>query len=489
MEKPHHTAIYWFRRSLRLDDNRGLSEAVAEAKEVVPVFILDPTILTRPDTGGARTHFLFESLAAVDTELRKRGGRLIIRHGKPVEELERLVHETGTTLLCYGRDYEPYSRQRDAMVDAAMTKRGVTIYQSEDHLLAEPEEVISPSSGKTYTVYTPYKKVWFSRSLDFPMAPIPERIVVPKDLKSEVLPKLPESVGVAVVAGQKPVVQGGETEAHHHLAEFLNRAVGGVGEYKTARDFPGIEGTSRLSAYLRMGVLSPRRLVAAVRERRKTMHTGVESIETFLSELAWRDFFYQILWHYPTVAEGAFREEYNALSWENDETLFQAWCAGQTGYPIVDAAMRQLNAEAWMHNRARMIVASFLTKDLLIDWRWGERYFMQRLIDGDLAANNGGWQWTASTGTDAQPYFRIFNPVAQGERFDPEGAYVRQWVPELRKVPTKMIHKPWKLSVTEQQAVNCRLGKDYPQPIVDHKVQREKALALYRQVVKVEGNN
>jgi deoxyribodipyrimidine photo-lyase len=231
-----------------------------------------------------------------------------------------------------------------------------------------------------------------------------------------------------------------------------------------------------------MGTISPRACLQAAHEVEQRHPDAAEGVQSWVSELAWRDFYVQILAHFPRVLRGAFRQEYDALAWDNNPEFFAAWCAGRTGYPIVDAAMRQLNQEAWMHNRARMIVASFLTKDLLIDWRWGERYFMQRLVDGDPAANNGGWQWAAGTGTDAQPYFRIFNPTSQGSKFDPQGAYVRQYVPELARVPDRFIHEPWKMSAAQQEEAGLQPGSDYPQPIVDHKEMRQRALALYKAV-------
>jgi deoxyribodipyrimidine photo-lyase len=475
--KSHPIAVYWFRRSIRLDDNRALLRACRDGQQVIPVFILDPTLLSHPTTGRARTHFLFESLVAVDAALRQRGGRLIVRHGQPVEELTRLVQETGATLLCFSRDYEPYSRQRDTVVTAAMQALGVAVETESDLLLSEPGEILTRTKNP-YTVFTPYKRVWW----EYPMLPVenaPERILTPETVTSQPLPTMDQFPIGGNSASQKPLVHGGEAEANRLLEAFLTAK---VENYDSGRESPAEEGTSRLSAYLKMGVISPRRLLAGVQAMRlASMNTGRENgYTTFLSELAWRDFYYQILWHFPQVTEGAFRKEYNDIAWENREAFFAAWCEGRTGYPIVDAAQRQLNTEAWMHNRSRMITASFLTKDLLCNWQWGERYFMQKLIDGDLAANNGGWQWAASTGTDAQPFFRIFNPVSQGEKFDPDGTYVKRYVPELRRIPAKYIHRPWELSPSEQEAVGCVLGRDYPHPIVDHKVQRERALALYR---------
>lgn len=443
---------------------------------VVPVFVLDPAILTHPTTGQARTRFLLESLADIDVSLRKIGGRLIVRHGKPDEELARLVRETSAEGLYFGRDYEPYSRERDAKVEKAMEGLGVAVHTFSDHLLHEPGEVLS-GSGTNYTVFSPYKRVWLQKPVEAPQD-APTHISVPDELFSETIPEMPEAVGVAGSLSQTPRVKGSEAEARKWLEGFLANCIAG---YDVDRDFPAHEGTSRLSAYLRMGVISVRRVYCLMRDARSQMEVGRRSgPDAWLGELAWRDFYYQIMWHFPHVVGNAFRPQYTDISWENNPEFFEAWCEGRTGYPFIDAAQRQMNGEAWMHNRARMATASFLCKDLLIDWRMGEKRFMQMLVDGDTAPNNGGWQWSAGTGTDAQPFFRIFNPITQGEKFDPDGAYVKRWVPELAKVPAKFIHSPWMMTKAEQGAFGCVVGKDYPAPIVDHKVQREKALRLYR---------
>ena len=478
MSNTPSVTLCWFRRSLRVEDNRALAEAVKNAEQVIPVFVLDPAILSHPSTGPTRTQFLFESLASLNDELKARGSRLIIRYGKPTEELLRLARECGATSLYFGRDYEPYSRERDKKVTDELSAQGIAVHTTSDHLLTEPGDVMS-QAGTPYTVFTPYKRVWWQVGQEAPQH-APKTIKTPHDLHSEPLPSIAQiPVGGGNFA-QSPCVHGGEAEAIRLLEAFVASK---VETYDKGREMPAAEGTSRLSAFLRMGVVSPRVVMAkvqAAKQRAISERRDILGLDTFVNELAWRDFYYQILWHFPHVAGGAFRKEYDALTWDNDEKLFAAWCEGRTGYPFVDAAQRQMNTEAWMHNRARMVTASFLTKDLLCDWRLGERYFMQKLIDGDLAPNNGGWQWAASTGTDAQPFFRIFNPVTQGEKFDPNGDYVRKYVPELARVPNKFIHQPWKLSEAEQKAIGCVLGRDYPLPVVDHKVQREKALALYR---------
>jgi deoxyribodipyrimidine photo-lyase len=327
--------------------------------------------------------------------------------------------------------------------------------------LVSPEQVRTKTGG-IYTVFTPFKNTWWEIAVPKPK-PAPERVSVPELAQScqHWLAEIPTKATQSDFGNAKEI-----------LAGFLQHA---AGNYNIGRDFPAEHGTSRLSPYLKWGIISARTVYNAIQGLPKSSGT-----EIFISELAWRDFYNHILFHFPHVATGAFKKEYDAIAWENDTKLFTAWCNGQTGYPIVDAAMRELNATGWMHNRARMIVASFLTKDLLCNWQWGERYFMEQLLDGDLAANNGGWQWAASTGTDAQPYFRIFNPVSQGEKFDPEGIYVKRWCPELRRIPTKYIHQPWALSQLEQEAVDCVLGTHYPQRVVDHAVVRERALQLYK---------
>jgi deoxyribodipyrimidine photo-lyase len=463
-------AIYWFRRALRLDDNQGITEALARFGSVVPVFLLDPAILSRPDTGKARMRFLFEGLASLDADLRARGGRLIIRQGNPVDVLPRLALECGARTVFHAREHEPHGIQRDAAVKAALEVAGIELVAHEDHLLISPDRVRTQAGGG-YTVFSPYKRRWLEEGIPAPL-PAPGRIPVPVAIASESLP-VPDS------GWPQAVVRGGEAEAHRLLDQFLTAA---ARSYDTGRETPATEGTSRLSAHLRFGMLSARRFYQELRALRAGLPvTDRAGVDTVISELCWRDFYAQVLFHFPHAATGSFKPELDTIAWQNDERLFAAWKAGRTGYPIVDAALRQLQSEGWMHNRARMIVASFLTKDLLIDWRWGERHFMELLVDGDMAANNGGWQWAASTGTDAQPYFRIFNPTSQGQKFDPEGTYVRRWVPELARVPTKAIHAPWTLSAAER----AYLGADaYPQPIVDHAMQREKALALYRVVKK-----
>ncbi len=479
----YKTLIVWLRRDLRVQDNAALSAACAQAEQVVPLFVFDPDILGREDTGAARVAFLLDALSVLDANLQKLGGRLIIRNGKVPEQIVKAVDEFGADGVFHQREYEPFGVKRDEAVAAALKEKGNIVETFGGLSLFEPPELMS-KTGTPYTVFGPYKREWFSRPADGPV-PTPAHVPVPENAKSDTLP----SVGDLKFQTPQAFECGGEDRAQTLLKVFLKNK---IQNYDAARDVLSEDGTSLLSRHLHFGTMSARFVVDAVRKagldkpsggeggEQKAEHQGEPGHSTFLTEIAWHDFYLGILYHFPYVTEGPFRRQYAGLEWENDEALFEAWKTGQTGYPIVDAAMRQLNSEAWMHNRGRMIVASFLAKDLLIDWRWGEKYFMQQLVDGDQAANNGGWQWAAGTGNDAQPFFRIFNPTSQGEKFDPDGAYVKRWVPELARVPAKFIHAPWKLKESERSLV-C---PDYPPRVVDHAVQRGRALAMYEKAAK-----
>ncbi len=443
-------AIHWFRADLRLHDNSALDAACREADVVVPVFIFDPLILKAPDTGAPIVGFMLECLGALESDVREAGGRLIFRHGPVEREMETLVREIGATALFFNRDYEPMARKRDASVSKMAQALGVEVRSFKDGVLHEPDEILK-DDGTPYKVYTPYSHAWRRRSLAEmrPKARFPQAAGF-KPPASLPLPTARE-LGFAV---EIPLPQSGEEAARDRLRKFCAQDVHG---YAVQRDFPAQGATSHLSPDLRLGTVSPRTVVAAAEEAAKKHPAARRHVDTFVGELIWRDFYRQILWHFPHVAKGCFRPEFDALQWENDERLFRAWCEGRTGYPIVDAGMRQLNRTGWMHNRVRMITAMFLTKDLLVTWQWGERYFMQKLLDADLASNNGGWQWSAGTGTDAQPWFRIFNPITQAQKFDPEGRYIQHHVPEINLL-------------------------NYPAPIVDHAAQRLKTLAMFKRV-------
>jgi deoxyribodipyrimidine photo-lyase len=476
--------IHWFRRDLRLHDNPALAEALrASDGRALPLFILDDAILHSRRTSAARVCFLLESLRALDQALRERGSRLVVRRGEPLATLRRVAMECSADGVFFNRDDTPFARARDERVTAGLRQDGRAVRSFADVTVFEPDEILS-GAGKPYTVYTPFRKRWRARIAEVGDELLRERRLrqfapLPDELRDEPIPTA-EELGVTAVQGLPP---GGEAAGLTRLKHFLDLGnPDGVRGYETQRNLMARPATSRLSAYLHLGCIGTMRCLRdAIRALDDADANAGNGLEAWIGELAWRDFYHGILYHFPHVLRGAFKQQYDTLAWENDEQLFRAWCEGRTGYPIVDAAMRQLAAESWMHNRARMIVGSFLVKDLLIDWRWGERFFMQRLVDGDHAANNGGWQWVAGTGTDAQPFFRIFNPVSQGTKFDPHGDYVRQYIPELAAVPARYIHSPWTMPAEEQRRLGIVIGRDYPAPVVDHAVQRERALALYRE--------
>jgi deoxyribodipyrimidine photo-lyase len=468
-------AIWWVRRDLRLTDNQALSAALAHVEQITPVFVLDPILLT--DNTAAcgsvaekRLAFLFEGLRALDESLRARGSRLVIRRGDPRDELAALLTETGAEAIYAEADVWPYGAQRDARVAKELPLHltgGLTVH---------PPEAVLKADGTPYVVFTPYSRRWKALTPPEPrdVLPAPERIATPRGVASLSIPPEP-----ALPSGVP--FPPGEVEAHRRLDAFLSGDDPPVYRYAETRDRMDLDGTSCLSPYLRFGMLSARQTAAMAGPARERApdEEARRGVETWLNELIWREFYQAILHHFPHVLERSFRSNLQAIPWDNDQAAFASWCEGRTGYPVVDAAMRQLTHTGWMHNRARMIVASFLVKDLLVDWHWGERFFMQRLVDGDPAANNGGWQWTAGTGTDAAPYFRIFNPVAQGKKYDPQGDYVRRWISELAEVPDRFIHEPWKMPVQTQQSVGCVIGQNYSNPIVDHARARERALAAY----------
>jgi deoxyribodipyrimidine photo-lyase len=391
--------------------------------------------------------------------------------GRPEEEIPAVAHAHRATAVYAVSIYDPAGIERDRRIARALNSMGVEFCAFKDAVLFEADEVLS-RSGTPFKVFTPYKKAWLERLDDIPpVLPLLRKISSPSPRTGDVtLDRLPGLSGTP--RGR------GEQKAGKRLRSFLKH---GLRRYRERRDYPGLDGTSRLSPYLASGALSVRSVFHAVRES-STGETGEARIarETYLSELIWREFYHQVLLHFPHVVRESFREEFNDISWSVDRRHFAAWCNGQTGFPIVDAAMLQLRQEGWMHNRARMIVASFLTKDLHLNWQWGEDFFFDHLIDADIASNNGGWQWTAGTGTDASPWFRIFNPVLQGEKFDPEGVYVKRYIPELSNVPARVIHRPWVLSRAEQLAIGCVLGKNYPLPLVRHEEARKATVMLYR---------
>ncbi len=463
------TAVWWIRRDLRLADNPALARAAAHDRAVVPVFVIDTDLLAGRlhREAARRRHFLFAGLRALDRDLRARGARLVVRHGRPDDVLPALVAAAGAEIVLAESDVSPYARRRDAGV-----RRVAPLELVGGPTLHHPADVVK-ADGTPYTVYSPFRRAWLARGLpgSADLLAAPARLPVVADaIASDALPP-----------GEAPeALPAGEGEARARLRRF---ASGAIARYGAERDRVDHDGTSALSPYFRFGMLSMRQAVVAAIEAgaRGEDARPRSGADVWLRELAWRDFYQTVLFHHPNVLRTAFDARLRDVGWRHAPRDLAAWQQGRTGYPIVDAAMRQLATTGWIHNRARMIVASFLTKDLLVDWRLGEAWFMRQLVDGDPAANNGGWQWTAGVGSDAAPYFRIFNPVLQAKKFDPDGAYVRRWLPELGRVPPARVHEPWTMTPIEQQAAGCLLGRDYPAPIVEHAVVRERTLAAYKQ--------
>ena len=473
--------LHWFRKDLRLDDNTALAAAARDAEgDVVPFYASDPAWFARADIAPTRVRHVLGALTELSASIAARGSRLALAHGDPADVLPRAARAANADAVYWNDEYEPALRERDDRVERALHAAGVQTKRFHDRLLVPPGLAMN-GAGNPYTVYTPFRNACEELPLAEPHARV-ERLAR-HDLPSPRLATL-ERLGFTEPASEP--WPAGESHAHRRLQRFLGgtgkEPGAGLARYATDRDFPAVPATSQLSADLKFGTIGIRRLAHGVlgaveRDARLSEHAA-----KFVEELRWRDFFAHVLWHFPHVEHGAFRREFDALRWRGSDDEFAAWCAGRTGFPIVDAGMRELAATGLMHNRVRMIVASFLTKDLLIDWRRGERWFMTQLVDGDLASNNGGWQWAAGTGTDAAPYFRIFNPVAQGTRFDPVGRYVRRWCPELMLVTDDWIHRPWEAPPPLLAEAGVTLGKEYPRPIVDHAERREQALAMYAAV-------
>ena len=462
------TAIVWFRRDLRVRDHPALRAALAHHERIVPVFFLDERLLHGRFASGNRAQFMLESLCDLDESLGERGGRLVVRRERPERGLVELAQETGAGSVYVSRDVTPYARARGVEVARALGEAGLELHAFPGLSVVDDVTALRTKSGdRPYTVFSPFHRAWAALERREVMQ-APRKIELPDDVDPGEVPSL-AALGLECESPEQ--ASGGESAARATLERFFER---GVDRYAETHDALGEDRTSRLSPHIHFGTISPRYI-----EQRLP---GGEGPDAFRRQLCWRDFYHHVIYHHPHNAREEYQERFRGTSYyRDDDDAFGAWCEGRTGYPLVDAGMRQLLREGWMHNRARLVVGSFLTKDLGIDWRRGERWFMRLLIDGDEASNNGNWQWIASVGTDPQPYFRrIYNPKLQMERHDPRGAYVRRHVPELRDVPDEYLREPWTMPEQLQHELGCRIGKDYPAPIVDHAEARREALDRYR---------
>jgi deoxyribodipyrimidine photo-lyase len=486
-------SLVWFRRDLRHTDHAALHHALSQSRQVYCAFVFDTDILEPLKQDGIRrdrrVDFILDSVAELDIALRQSGGGLIVLHAAAAEAIPALAAQLGVQAVFANTDYEPDAVARDQAVTRKLRDEAILFLGCKDQVIFEKDEVLT-KAGQPFSVFTPYKNAWMAKLAaaggDFYLKAYPVEkhagaLAAPPAQLRQPLPTLAQ-LGFETSNLHELKIPTGMSGAGQLLDDFLAR----IGAYGATRDYPAAKGPSYLSVHLRFGTISIRTLARAAWQ---AMHAGQggAGAAVWLSELTWRDFYFMILHHHPRVAGSAFRPEYDAIAWRDDPQArddFAAWCEGRTGYPLVDAAMRQINRSGYMHNRLRMVTASFLTKDLGLDWRWGEKYFARHLNDFDLSANNGGWQWAASTGCDAQPWFRIFNPVTQSEKFDPDGRFIRRYLPELAGLSDKRIHAPWTATPEELRQAGVKLGRDYPPPIVDHAQARARTLERYAVVKK-----
>lgn len=423
-------SVFWFRRDLRLEDNAGLFHALSGEYPVLPLFIFDSEILEAlKDKSDRRVTFIYNALSDIRNDLQSAGSDLMIKHGSPLTIWEQLLEEFDIRAVYTNHDYEPYALERDTAVEKMLSGKQISFHMFKDQVIFEKDDIMT-DAGKPYTVYTPYRKRWQSRLKQSDLNAHPSEKMLQNCLKFQVDFPVLEAIGFQVSDLPFP-------------AKIVDQEI--ISNYHERRDYPGVKGTTLLSVHLRFGTISTRKLVKI----------ALSLNETWLSELIWREFFMSILWHFPHVVNAPFRAKYQKVPWRHDEDEFQRWCRGETGYPMVDAGMRELNATGFMHNRVRMVTASFLTKHLLIDWQWGEAYFAEKLLDFELASNNGNWQWAAGCGCDAAPYFRIFNPESQQKKFDPQFHYIKKWIPEFGSAK-------------------------YPAPMIEHSYARQRALAAFK---------
>jgi deoxyribodipyrimidine photo-lyase len=490
MQKKYSAGLMWFRRDLRAFDNAALHHALKSCDQVHCVFVFDREILSSLPRQDRRVEFIWEAISELNEQLKTlaakhkvKGAGLIVLHAVASDAVPALCQQLQVKAVFTNHDYEPQALARDAKVQALLEAQGTAFHTFKDHVIFERSEVLTLAS-KPYSVFTPYKNAWLRKVDAFYLKPYPidkyAATLAPLPANhSQGVPSL-ETIGFEKTNLLALKIPTGATGGAQLFDEFLSRMDG----YGETRNFPAVKGPSYLGVHLRFGTVSIRQLASVGLQQQRA---GSEGAAVWLSELIWRDFYAQILANFPHAANEAFKAEYDKIQWEEGDdakALFAAWCEGRTGYPLVDAAMAQINQTGYMHNRLRMVVASFLTKDLGLDWRWGERYFAEHLNDFDLSANNGGWQWASSSGCDAQPYFRIFNPTSQSEKFDSEGKFIRRYLPQLAKLSNKAIHAPWEAAPLELMAAGVELGKTYPYPVVKHDEARARTLLRYAVVKK-----
>ncbi|MES2616125.1 MAG: deoxyribodipyrimidine photo-lyase [Bdellovibrionota bacterium] len=464
----HNKSIHWFRRDLRLEDNRALYEACLNSNEVIPIFVFDTNILNKLKAkDDKRVTFIYETILELKNELLNLGKNFLILYGDPTIEIPKAAKKLNVNCVYTNKDYEPYAKSRDHTVEKILQKENIQFLSFKDHVIFEEKEILN-ASGSPYKVFTPYKNAWLKKLQPQHLSkfnPDLKKITQHSGLENKI-------IELANIGFKKAtlIVKPGKVGAAEQLEQFSLK----IKNYDINRNFIDLDGTSKISIYMRFGIISIRELF------RYANSFPSKGADVWKSELIWREFYPMILSEFPHVENNTFKEEFNSITWSGKEEHFLKWCEGQTGYPIIDAAMRYFNETGWMHNRLRMIVASFLTKDLLIHYKKGEEYFAQKLLDFDLAANNGGWQWCASTGCDAQPYFRVFNPETQSKNFDPQGSFIKKHCPELSFFSEKYIHAPHTASEKEQNKAKCIIGINYPFPIVVHDKQRLKAIEMFK---------
>lgn len=466
----YEKSLHWFRRDLRLEDNKALYEACLQSKQVIPVFVFDTNILNKlKNKKDRRVSFIFETLFQLKNELNNLGSNLIILYGDPVIEIIKISLELNIKCLFTNNDYENYAKKRDSAISQILNSKNIDFKKYKDQVIFEENEILN-NSGFPYSKFTPYKNAWLKKfeliNLDN-YKPNFKKLIPKNKLKIQ---NNIDSIEKIFFEKTELFIQPGRTSAINTLNLFSNKIL----SYDKNRDKIDFEGTSHISTYLRFGVISIRELFNFANKYNS------KGSDSWKNELIWREFYQMILSQFPYIENNSFKKKYESITWKENEYNFRKWCEGNTGFPIIDAAMRYFNLTGWMHNRLRMIVASFLTKDLLINYKLGEEYFAQNLIDFDLASNNGGWQWCASTGCDSQPFFRVFNPELQSKKFDPNGFFIKKYCPELALFSEKEIHAPYKTKLNSQKKAKCIIGINYPSPIVNHEENRIKAINMFK---------